>query len=814
MATRVISSFVTRNRAVLLLTAVALATRLPLLSISLDEVDSANFYNALNLGYNITWIRPQAPGYPVYVFMGWLLNSAPDDPLPSLTLLSAVLGSLAVVPFYLLLRELADSRIALVGSLLFLVNPLLWSFSEVALSDVPSMSIVVFAAWLTYRGRRSNAAFLSACVVMSLAIGVRQSNIPLVVLLAFPVGYRSLVTREFPWKLSMQGAGLFALASSTWFFSAVFMGTAGFSEYLAAFSKQYSAAVRVYDFTQVEPSWGLNHLYSVERFFVGYFVTYAWTGSDDKTPATILLSIPWLFGFAMFVTAFRFRSASHVFVALWLATVAYQIVAIHFLSRYGLAQLPGFIIACLLGYRLLASELLRHPRRFQVISIAGIGTVLLMYGLKYEPPVGAFESTPPDTEAYALVFVGLGLLVLLFGRWVALRYRPPPEPPDTPPESGPSQAHYTTVLVSLALLVLPYAVNGYGMASLAHRAPSPSQRMVDFVIANFDVRQVTPCWDAQTHSFFEAFAPAAAPVGYGSVEELYRAHEDGSHVDVCPPDGPVHHEVQILPDGNVMYLSRDVRLPSFGDPTAPQEGDTIGIWDQVAGSAEIIWNIFDFISPRQRTLPSSDFTLPGQPVWGGCDRDETVQDWSHGNSVFMADDGSVLASFRHLNQVISIAPDFESTEWRLGGPGSDFTFPDPSDRFYHQHTAVPLPDGNVLLFDNGNRRPQDEGGEYSRALELELDFETMTARMVWEYRHRPDIFARCCSVTYRLENGNTLILFGTQDVDLCCRPFVIVEADPEGNAVWEVEHLSPGKTVQYRVYPSDAIMGEVRIEEG
>jgi len=126
---------------------------------------------------------------------------------------------------------------------------------------------------------------------------------------------------------------------------------------------------------------------------------------------------------------------------------------------------------------------------------------------------------------------------------------------------------------------------------------------------------------------------------------------------------------------------------------------------------------------------------------------------------------------------------------------------------------VPLSNGNVLLFDNGNFRPQAEGGQYSRALELELDFDSMTATKIWEYRHKPSTFAVCSSVTHRLENGNTLLNFGFSAEEACCRPFYIVEADSNGEVVWEVEHRSPGKPTQYRVYPSDDIWGEARISD-
>ena len=71
--------------------------------------------------------------HPVYVFIGGLVNSALNNPLLSLTLISAVLGSLSAVPFYLLARDLLGPRMALVGSILFLLNPLAWSFGESAL---------------------------------------------------------------------------------------------------------------------------------------------------------------------------------------------------------------------------------------------------------------------------------------------------------------------------------------------------------------------------------------------------------------------------------------------------------------------------------------------------------------------------------------------------------------------------------------------------------------------------------------------------------------------------------------------------------
>ena len=156
-------------------------------------------------------------------------------------------------------------------------------------------------------------------------------------------------------------------------------------------------------------------------------------------------------------------------------------------------------------------------------------------------------------------------------------------------------------------------------------------------------------------------------VAEGLVEINPLGEEQHRLEDICPPDGPIHHEVRLLNDGRVMYLSRDVLRPGFGNPPVSQEGDTIGIWNPQDGSNQIVWNIFDFISPEDRVSSDSDTTLPDQFMWGGCDRDATVQDWSHGNSVNMALNGTVVISLRHLDQIVAIDRDFKSIEWRLGG---------------------------------------------------------------------------------------------------------------------------------------------------
>ena len=257
-----------------------------------------------------------------------------------------------------------------------------------------------------------------------------------------------------------------------------------------------------------------------------------------------------------------------------------------------------------------------------------------------------------------------------------------------------------------------------------------------------------------------------------------------------------HHDHLVLPDNNGLYLAEETRViddtANGGDAETSVTGDVIRIWDQGSGATEEVWNSFDHLSTDVRV------------VWG-----EGNPRWTHFNSIQLGPRGNVVVSSRNRNQVISISPDYQSVEWFLGGPNSFFTFPDLADRFYRQHAATELRNGNVLVFDNGAGRPEEEGGEYSRALELALSDYEITATKVWEYRAVPDIYASFISSAYRLENGNTLVNFGTT-TNVVALPITLVEVERDGTEVWKLEMSGPSLRNRYRAHPLESIMGESR----
>lgn len=178
-------------------------------------------------------------------------------------------------------------------------------------------------------------------------------------------------------------------------------------------------------------------------------------------------------------------------------------------------------------------------------------------------------------------------------------------------------------------------------------------------------------------------------------------------------------------------------------------------------------------------------------------------------------------TIRHLDTVIAISPMFDRIAWRIGRFSSSFAFLDPSDKFYHQHFARMLPNGHLLLFDNGNGRPATEGGLYSRGLELALDWNTMTARKIWQYRHpmaggsSTYKYSNSQREAIRPENGNTLVLFGS-DINAATltarspQTFTLVEADadPEAGASAVLDMQIPGAPIVYRAILVNTLFGE------
>jgi hypothetical protein len=167
-----------------------------------------------------------------------------------------------------------------------------------------------------------------------------------------------------------------------------------------------------------------------------------------------------------------------------------------------------------------------------------------------------------------------------------------------------------------------------------------------------------------------------------------------------------------------------------------------------------------------------------------------IIDYVHCNGISLDSDTTLLLCSRHLNEVTRIDRRNGNIIWRLGNRAKshNFTFLNDTIAFTYQHHSQRLPNGNILLFDNGNFKT---GLRYSRGVEYRLDEVNMTAEKVWEYRHSPDIASDFMGSIQRMPNGNTLIGWGSDNP-------TFTEIDSNKNVV--CEGSMPDNILCYRVF--------------
>jgi len=245
-----------------------------------------------------------------------------------------------------------------------------------------------------------------------------------------------------------------------------------------------------------------------------------------------------------------------------------------------------------------------------------------------------------------------------------------------------------------------------------------------------------------------------------------------------------NHELWITGSGSderIHLFGYDQRVTDLtgvgGAPDAPLAGHTL-LRLRPDGTTELEWIAWDH-------LRLSDWIEP--PIPGPVD--PLQPDFDHPNAIAFDRAGDYIVSWRNLGEVTKIDAVTGDIRWRLGGNNNQFAFiGDPLGGFSAQHSPKILAGGNLLLYDNGTRHLPAE----SRAVEYALDTTAMTATMVWEYRHVPAIYTPFVGSVQRLENGRTLIGWGSVGR--------ATETGGDGEPPWEAEiRLDGNPAFVYRV---------------
>ncbi|MBD3383355.1 T9SS type A sorting domain-containing protein [candidate division KSB1 bacterium] len=156
-------------------------------------------------------------------------------------------------------------------------------------------------------------------------------------------------------------------------------------------------------------------------------------------------------------------------------------------------------------------------------------------------------------------------------------------------------------------------------------------------------------------------------------------------------------------------------------------------------------------------------------------------DYVHMNTIDVDNDGHLLISSRNLSEVTKIHRQSGEIIWRLGGVNNQFTFVNDSAGFSYQHDIRALPNGNYTLFDNGTYHSPP----FSRAVEYHLDTDSMTATLVWEYRHEPDYYSNAMGNAQRLPNGDTVINWAAMPYPK------LTQVQPDCTVVYELGFVTP-----------------------
>jgi hypothetical protein len=183
-----------------------------------------------------------------------------------------------------------------------------------------------------------------------------------------------------------------------------------------------------------------------------------------------------------------------------------------------------------------------------------------------------------------------------------------------------------------------------------------------------------------------------------------------------------HHEIRVLPNGDYLLLGQTELASDAQGPPDDIAGDMILVLD---ANLQLVWSWDTFTHldvNRPATLGETCTNETGICV---LLLGTEAHDWTHGNCVQLTPDGNLLYSSR--NQDFAYKINYQngagdgSIIWMLG-MGGNFTYlsGDPYPWFSHQHDVEYANSNTITVFDDGNTRVTQFGGD-SRGQSLQID---------------------------------------------------------------------------------------------
>jgi hypothetical protein len=202
----------------LIIFAVAALIRIPFRASYLVNWDSVNFALGVE-SFDLESHQPHPPGYLGYVLLGRVIDWVVRDPVIALTAISVVAGSAATMLVYLLATRMTSERASIIAAALFGTSPLVWYYSEVALTYILEVALAVPLVLLILEARKQRrTGFLMVAAVLLAAMGaIRQTSLVLFLPLLI---YGAMA---FAPKVRIRCAVLLVTLSMTWLVPLIFL---------------------------------------------------------------------------------------------------------------------------------------------------------------------------------------------------------------------------------------------------------------------------------------------------------------------------------------------------------------------------------------------------------------------------------------------------------------------------------------------------------------------------------------------------------------------------------------------------------------
>ena len=308
-----------------------------------------------------------------------------------------------------------------------------------------------------------------------------------------------------------------------------------------------------------------------------------------------------------------------------------------------------------------------------------------------------------------------------------------------------------------------------------------------------------------------------------------------------------HHDIEVLPNGNVLLLAFEYKTAAEAiaegrDPGALNTGSLVSekiveVRQTGLTSGEIVWEwrvwdhlIQDFDPTKDNYAVVGDHPELIDINFGETNINDDDSDWLHANSVdYNPELDQIVVSVRQFSELWIIdhsttTDEAASHSGGTSGMGGDILYRWGNPQAYRagevgdrklflQHDAQwitrGLPgEGNLLVFNNGFNRPD---GTYSSVDEIAPPIdgsgnyalsdgeEYGPGEATWTYANPGEFFSIFISGVGRLPNGNTLITSGGRGT--------IFEVTPDGETVWKYVNpiVEAGPLTQGDPIPKNAI---------